>query len=63
MFRPSLLIGALVAAIGLVFIGQGVGFLRGSSFMVGDSRWAWIGSAMVLAGAVIGIIAWRRDHP
>jgi hypothetical protein len=62
MARPGLLIGGLITAVGLVFIGQGVGFLRGSSFMVGDSRWAVIGSTMVLAGAALGLIAWRRGR-
>ena len=62
MVRPGLVIGALVAATGLVFVGQGVGFLRGSSVMVGDNRWAWIGATMVLAGGVLGFVAWRRDR-
>jgi hypothetical protein len=60
MVRPGLLTAVLVAAVGVVFIGQGTGFLRGSSFMVGDSRWAWIGATMVLVGGVLGVLAWRR---
>ena len=33
----------LMAFVGLVWIGQGLGVLRGSSFMVDDLRWAAAG--------------------
>ena len=36
-------------AIGGVFAGQGLGYIPGS-FMTGDIRWFWIGSAMIVAG-------------
>jgi hypothetical protein len=45
--------GVLVALVGLVFIGQGLGYLRSSSFMVDDRRWALIGAVMVVFGAVL----------
>jgi hypothetical protein len=45
--------GVLVALVGVVFIGQGLGYLRSSSFMVDDRRWALIGAAMVVLGAVL----------
>ena len=61
MFRPGLVVGLLVA-VGLIFIGQGIGLLRSSSFMVGDNRWAWIGSAFVLAGVGLGFLASRRNR-
>jgi hypothetical protein len=54
--------GALVL-VGLVWIAQGLGFLRGSGFMDGDVRWAIIGAAMVapvLAVAVWTLIRRRR---
>jgi hypothetical protein len=46
----------VLVAVGLVFVGQGLGLLRGSSFMVDDVRWAIIGLVLVTAGAVV---AWR----
>ena len=51
---------AVLVAVGLVWIGQGVGFLRGSSFMVGDARWAVIGLALVTLAVAI---AWRHRRP
>ena len=60
--RARLMTGILVALVGLVFIGQGLGVLRSSSFMVDDIRWSIIGAAMVLAG--VAIVLWdRRRRP
>ncbi|MFL5679122.1 MAG: hypothetical protein ACJ77B_00815 [Chloroflexota bacterium] len=56
MQRGLLIVAGLVAVIGLVFIGQGLGILRGSSFMVGDIKWAIIGAVLVVIG---GLVAWR----
>ena len=57
-------IGAvLLIATGLVWIGQGTGFLRGSSFMVGDPAWAGIGLASVVSGVFIGWLALRTRAP
>jgi MYXO-CTERM domain-containing protein len=47
----------VLVAVGLVWIGQGLGVLRGSSFMVDDLRWSLAGLALVSVGAVVG---WRR---
>ena len=58
--RGRLIAGALLALVGLVWIGQGLGLLRGSSFMVDDIRWAIIGAVAVVAGAVLLIGARRR---
>jgi len=49
-----LVVALLLAAVGLVWIGQGLGILRGSSFMVDDVRWAIAGVVLVAAGAVLG---------
>ena len=38
--RGRLIAASLLVAVGLVWIGQGLGLLRGSSFMVDDVRWA-----------------------
>ena len=56
-------IGAVgLAAVGLVWIGQGLGILRGASPMVDDIRWAIAGAVMLLGAAIIGWLAWR-DRP
>ena len=59
MGRPFLL-GALLLAVGLVWIAQGTGLLRGSSFMVGDPRWAIAGAVLVVLGLVALVNARRR---
>ena len=51
--RTRTIVAFVLIATGLVWIGQGTGLLRGSSFMVGDPLWAWIGAAAVVAGAVV----------
>jgi hypothetical protein len=56
--RGRLIAGILAALVGLVWIGQGLGILRGSSFMVDDLRWALIGGVMVAVG--LGLVAWSR---
>ena len=53
-------IGAVVLiATGFVWIGQGSGLLKGSSFMVGDPMWIWAGVACVAAGLYVGYLAIR----
>ena len=47
----------VLVLVGLVWIGQGLGMLRGSSFMVDDVRWAVIGGLFAAAGLAL---AWRR---
>ena len=51
--RGRLIAGILLVLVGLVWIGQGLGVLRGSSFMVDDIRWAIFGAVAVLAGVVL----------
>jgi hypothetical protein len=59
MMRGRLLAGGLLVLVGLVWIGQGLGLLRGSSFMVDDTRWALIGAVALIVGATLVILAWR----
>jgi len=54
------LAGILIALVGLVFIGQGLGLIRNQSFMVDDIRWSVIGVAMVAAGAAL--VTWARGR-
>jgi hypothetical protein len=55
-----IVIGALVLLAGAVFAGQGLGYIPGS-YMTGDIKWFWIGSAMVIVGlALAGTGVLRR---
>ena len=58
--RTSIAVGLVV--VGLVWIGQGTGLLAGSSFMVGDGRWAAIGVAMIAVGVVLALSARARPR-
>lgn len=55
--RTSIAVGLVV--VGLVWIGQGTGLLAGSSFMIGDTRWAAIGLAMIALGVILALSALR----
>jgi predicted Co/Zn/Cd cation transporter (cation efflux family) len=54
--RTRWIAAAVMAIVGLIWMGQGLGIIRGSSFMVGDGRWTIAGSGMVVAGVVV---AWK----
>jgi hypothetical protein len=58
--RSRLITGILLALVGAVWIGQGLGLLRGSSFMVDDTRWAVFGAVLLAAGVVLIVAARRR---
>ena len=51
-----------LGVVGLVWVGQGLGVLRGSSFMVGDVRWAVAGFVFVAAGVLLGWTALRKGR-
>ncbi len=57
--RARWIIAAILIVIGAAWIGQGLGFLRGTGFMVGDTRWALIGAALLAGGVVVGWTALR----
>ena len=59
MQRSAYIAAGLLIVIGSIFVGQGFGILRGSSFMVGDARWAVIGVVLIVLGAVLG---WRAGQ-
>ena len=61
--RGRVILGLGLLAIGLVWIGQGTGLLRGSGFMVGDIRWAAIGVVLLVAGGVLLVSVWRNRPP
>ena len=54
--------GLLLAAMGLLWIGQGLGWILWprDSFMLGQPAWSWRGAALVGAGAVLIVLARRR---
>lgn len=56
MQRSAYIAAGLLIVVGAIFVGQGLGVLRGSSFMVGDVRWAIIGAIFIALGA---LLAWR----
>lgn len=51
--RGRVITGLAVIPVGLIWVGQGVGLLRGASFMVDDVRWAAIGAIAVVVGTAI----------
>jgi len=57
--RGRVITATLLISVGLVWIGQGLGLLRGSSFMVDDLRWAAAGLVAVALGAAIAVSVWR----
>jgi len=57
--RTRWIIAAICVIVGAVWIGQGLGILSGSGFMVGDRTWAVIGAGLVLLGIVLGWTAFR----
>jgi hypothetical protein len=54
-------LGVLLCAVGVVWIGQGTGHIHGS-FMTGETVWAVIGGACLALGLALLAWAWRlRD--
>ena len=60
MHRTRAIGGAVIVATGGVWIAQGSGLLRGSSFMVGDPRWIAIGVVVAIVGLGVVIVDLRR---
>ena len=52
-------VGVLIALIGAVFGGQGLGYIPGS-MMTNDMKWFWIGLVMVILGSVVAIWSFSR---
>ena len=52
--RTRWIVAALLALVGLTFIGQGLGYIGGSA-MSGSSFWAVVGTVLVV---VAGFVAW-----
>ena len=59
--KSLLLIGIILLAAGLLFIGQGWGYIRwpARSFMIDDTTWIYYGGAIAVAGLVLIIVSRR----
>ena len=62
MQRTAFIAAGLLIVVGAIFVAQGLGILRGSSFMVGDARWAVVGAALIVLGALLGWRAWDQGR-
>ena len=56
-----LVIGVLALAAGLLFAGQGLGYVRwpAESFMIGQTNWVYYGGAIAAAGLALIMVARR----
>ena len=61
MRTGAIVIGVLIGLLGLVWLGQGMGFIKGS-FMTGSGLWAGIGAVLVAASVATLIWAFRRPR-
>ncbi len=59
MRASRLVLAGVLALIGLVWLGQGLGYI-GGSFMTGDQFWATMGTLLLVAGAAVVILEVRR---
>jgi hypothetical protein len=57
--RTWVSVGVALALIGLVWVGQGLGYI-GGSFMTGDPTWAVIGAVTAVAGGALTYLGGRR---
>jgi len=57
----GIVVGALVVVMGLVWTLQGAGVLTGSSPMVGDRLWVYLGVVTMLIGAIVAWHGTRRS--
>jgi hypothetical protein len=48
----AIVLGAILVLVGLVWIGQGLGYVKGS-FMTGAVIWFWIGIGTTVVGAAL----------
>lgn len=55
-----LIVGIVALAFGVLWIGQGYGYIQwpASSFMIGDAKWGYYGMATAVIG--IGLIWYSR---
>jgi hypothetical protein len=61
--RGTFITAGAIALVGAIWIGQGLGILRGTSFMVSQPFWAVAGAVLVVVSVSLAIIAWRSQRP
>lgn len=59
MATGRIVLGAVLALVGVVWTLQGLGFV-GGSFMTGSTTWAVIGPVTIVIGLVIAVTGSRR---
>lgn len=59
MNKLFLIIGVLLFSIGLLWLGQGLGYINwpASSFMISERKWAYYGSFLMVVGLLV--IWWK----
>jgi hypothetical protein len=62
MRLAALLPSVILVGVGALFVGQGVGAVKGS-FMTGSAFWAVVGAVMVIGGIGLLVFAARRGSP
>lgn len=62
--RSSWFIAGALIVVGVIWIGQGLGIIGGSSFMTGEGVWAALGVGLIVAGVATAVWAVRtRPRP
>jgi hypothetical protein len=61
MKTPLLLVGMIVLLAGLLFVGQGSGYIPwpAESFMISETKWIYYGAAIAAIGVLLIIVARR----
>jgi hypothetical protein len=52
----------MLGMVGAVWMAQGLGIVRGSSFMTDDIRWTAIGAGLIAIAVVLAVIERRRQR-
>ena len=62
MTRMLTLVGLVVLALGLLFMGQGSGYIPwpASSFMISQTRWVYYGAGIAIIGLILVIVTHYR---
>ena len=62
MRTALMIIGVLALAMGILWVGQGLGWILWpkSSFMLNQPKWSWYGTALALGGLVLMVLSrWK----
>ncbi|TMD53551.1 MAG: hypothetical protein E6I85_08130 [Chloroflexi bacterium] len=62
MKNSSLTFGVLLLLLGGVWMGQGLGYVKGS-FMTGERFWFWVGLGCAVVGVGLLVVTWGRRRP